>query len=402
MPAGWLEAVSQLPADAATAELELALQISLGNSLMSTGGYAAEGVVRSFERARELCLLVGDSAQLVPALFGLWVFHNFGGKLKDAQELGEELLSIAERRQEPAAILMAHTSLGITMTYSGELRGALEHCAQGVSVFSPTQRLPAFLAQARSSCRTWLAQVLALTGRPEPALRVSDEAVEAARESGQTVALANSLIGAGVLAAVLGDSRAAKVRSEELIGLAKQEGFVLALSWAHIQHGYALALGGKSAPGIAQMLEGLATVHAARALAALAQSYCWLAESYATAGQADEARKALAEGFAAMENTGERLFESELHRVSGEVALLSNPADASEAERCFRIAIDTARSSGAKLWELRAAASLAVVLSRQGRRDEAVEALAPAYASIPETDIADRRRAKSILAQLGV
>jgi class 3 adenylate cyclase/predicted ATPase len=396
-----LETVGQLPSDAATAELELALQISLGNSLMSTGGFAAEGIVRSLERARELCGVVGDSSQLVPALFGLWAFHNFGGKLKAAQELGEELLSIAERRQDPAAILMAHTSLGITMAYSGELRRALEHCTQGVSVFSPAQRLPAFLAQARSSCRTWLAQVLALTGRPEPALRVSIEAVESARESMQTVSLSNALIGAGVVAAVLGDPAAAKAWSEQLIDLAEQEGFMLALSWAHIQHGYSLALEGKTGPGIAQMLEGLATVHAARALAALAQSHCWLAESYATAGQAEDARKALAEAFAAMENTGERLFESELHRVSGEVALLSDPPDSSEAERCFRIAIDTARSSGAKLWELRAAASLAALLSKQGRRDEAVEVLAPVYASLPETDIADLRRAKSILAQLG-
>jgi class 3 adenylate cyclase/tetratricopeptide (TPR) repeat protein len=396
-----LETVGQLPSDAATAELELALHISLGNSLMSTGGFAAEGVVRSFERARELCRLVGDSSQLVPALFGLWAFHNFGGKLKAAQELGEELLSIAERRQDPAAILMAHTSLGITMTYSGELRRALEHCTQGVSVFSPAQRLPAFLAQARTSCRTWLAQILTLTGRPEPALRVSNEAVEAARESKQTVALSNALIGAGVVAAVLGDSAAAKAWSEELIGLAQQQGFALPLSWAHIQHGYALALEGKTGPGIAQMLEGLVTVHAARALAALPQSYCWLAEGYATAGQAEDARKALADAFAAMKNTGERLFESELHRVSGEVALISDPPDSSEAERCFRIAIDTARSSGAKLWELRSAASLAALLSKQGKREEAVEALAPVYASLPETDIADRRRAKSILGQLG-
>jgi predicted ATPase len=217
----------------------------------------------------------------------------------------------------------------------------------------------------------------------------------------QTVSLSNALIGAGVVAAVLGDSAGAKAWSEELIDLAKQEGFVLALSWAHIQHGYSLALEGKTGPGIAQILEGLATVHAARALAALAQSHCWLAESYATAGQVEDARKALAEAFAAMENTGERLFESELHRVSGEVALLCDPPDSVEAERCFRIAIDTARGSGAKLWELRSAASLAALLSEQGRRDEAVEVLAPVYASLPETDIADLRRAKSILVQLG-
>ncbi len=200
---------------------------------------------------------------------------------------------------------------------------------------------------------------------------------------------------------MLGDSAAAKTSSEELLVLAHQEGFALSASWANIQHGYALALEGETDQGIAQILEGLATVHATRHLAALAQSYCWLAESYATAGHAEHARKALAEAFAAMENIGERLYESELHRVSGEVALLSDPPDLSEAEKCFRVSIDTAHNSGAKLWELRSAASLAVLLSKQGRRREAVAVLAPVYDSLPETDIADRRRAKSILTQLG-
>jgi len=58
MPAGWLEAVSQLPADAATAELELALQISLGNSLMSTGRLRRRGC-REILRARARVVPVG-------------------------------------------------------------------------------------------------------------------------------------------------------------------------------------------------------------------------------------------------------------------------------------------------------------------------------------------------------
>jgi predicted ATPase len=396
-----LETVSKLPSITAIKELELALQISLGNSLMATGGYASEGTAKAFERARELCGLVGDSSQLVPALFGLWAFHNFGGNLKVAQELGEELLSIAERRQDPATRLMAHTSLGVTLTYSGELRRALEHCTQGVSVFSPAERLPAFLAQARSSCRTWLAQLLALTGRPEPALRLINEAVKAARESRQTVALSNALIGAGVVSLILADPAAGKAWSEELIGFAKQERFVLPLSWAQIQHGYALALEGKTEAGIAEMLEGLASVRAVHVQVALALSLCWLAEGYAAAAHANHARKALEDAFATMETTGERLYESELHRVRGEIALISEPPDVAEAERCFRIAIDTARGSGAKLWELRAATSLSALLSKQGKRDEATGALAPVCASLPEADIADLRRAKSILDRLG-
>ncbi len=102
-----------------------------------------------------------------------------------------------------------------------------------------------------------------------------------------------------------------------------------------------------------------------------------------------------------MENTGERWYDAELQRLSGEAALRSDEPAYDEAERSFRSAIEKARHRGAKLWELRAASSLAAMLSKRGRRDEAIEALTPVYASIPERDCADMHRAKSILAQAG-
>jgi len=102
-----------------------------------------------------------------------------------------------------------------------------------------------------------------------------------------------------------------------------------------------------------------------------------------------------------MEKTGERWYECELQRVSGEIVLLSNPAASSEAERRFQVAIEMARQRGVKLWELRSAASLAALWLKNGRRHEAIEALKPVYTSIPETECADMRIARSLLAELG-
>ena len=166
-------------------------------------------------------------------------------------------------------------------------------------------------------------------------------------------------------------------------------------------YGYSFALTGDADRGIAQILEGLATVRGARALTALAQCGCWLAGSYVRAGRPEDASNALAEASASMEKTGERWYESELQRVGGEIALMSNPGATAEAERCFRSAIEMARQRGVKLWELRSAASLASLLLKNGRRHEAIEALTPVYTSIPETDCADMRVARSLLAELG-
>src|SRR5262249_1414863 len=50
-----------------------------------------------------------------------------------------------------------------------------------------------------------------------------------------------------------------------------------------------------------------------------------------------------------------------------------------EAETCFRQALDIARRQQAKSWELRAAMSLSRLWQRQGKRDAARELLAAVY-----------------------
>ena len=64
-------------------------------------------------------------------------------------------------------------------------------------------------------------------------------------------------------------------------------------------------------------------------------------------------------------------------------------------------AVAIARGQQAKSWELRAATSLARLLARQGKREEAYALLAPVYAWFTEGfDTADLVAAKALLAQL--
>jgi predicted ATPase len=73
-----------------------------------------------------------------------------------------------------------------------------------------------------------------------------------------------------------------------------------------------------------------------------------------------------------------------------------------EAERCFHTAIEIAQRQGAKSSELRAAASLARMLMRQGRHAEGRTALAAIYGWFTEGfDTGDLKNAKALLQQLG-
>jgi predicted ATPase len=87
----------------------------------------------------------------------------------------------------------------------------------------------------------------------------------------------------------------------------------------------------------------------------------------------------------------------------------ASPADtlvaeqpATQAELCFRHALDMARGQQARSLELRAGTSLAHLWKSRGRRAEARNLLAPIYGWFTEgLDTPDLRKAKTLLDALG-
>jgi predicted ATPase len=95
-------------------------------------------------------------------------------------------------------------------------------------------------------------------------------------------------------------------------------------------------------------------------------------------------------------NPEERVHRPDMLRLRGELHLERGHEDAAEAD--FRDSILLARSMGAKAWELRTAMSLARLLTRHGRRQEAHEMLAEIYNWFTEGfDTADLKDAKTLL-----
>jgi predicted ATPase len=124
------------------------------------------------------------------------------------------------------------------------------------------------------------------------------------------------------------------------------------------------------------------------------------------AGQVDKGFAILAKAMALIESTGERFWEAELYRLKGELTLKrpeagSDPTVKEEAESCFWQAIEVARRQSAKSWELRATTSLARLLAKQGRRDEARSMLAEIYGWFTEGfDTRDLKDAKALIDEL--
>ena len=90
--------------------------------------------------------------------------------------------------------------------------------------------------------------------------------------------------------------------------------------------------------------------------------------------------------------------EAEVHRIAGEIALLSPEPDAAKAEGYFNHALTVARAQEAKSWELRAAMSMARLWRDQGKPQQALELIAPVYGWFTQGfDTRDLKEAKTLL-----
>jgi predicted ATPase len=123
-----------------------------------------------------------------------------------------------------------------------------------------------------------------------------------------------------------------------------------------------------------------------------------LAEALALAGAVEEGLTVLAGALAAAKASGARGADPELHRLRGELLRRLPSPEWTEVEGCFRKALAVARKQGTRGFELRAAVSLARLLSDRGRRDEAQDLLAPVYGWFTEGfGASDLREAKALL-----
>ena len=127
----------------------------------------------------------------------------------------------------------------------------------------------------------------------------------------------------------------------------------------------------------------------------------YLASAYAELGRYHDARRCLGLAMTTMETIEERLYEAEIHRMAGEIALKSPERDQAKAQAYFERALAVARQQQAKSWELRAAMSMARLWRDQGKRDQARDLLAPVYGWFTEGfDTLDLKEAKTLLGEL--
>src|SRR6266545_3022278 len=395
----------------------LALQITLGPVLTATKGYTAPEVKHTYTRALELCRQLGETPQLFPVLRGLYVFYSARAEYQTARGLAKQLLTLAQRVQDPALLLGAHFSLGQTLYFLGELTSAREHLEQGIALYDPQQYRSLAWAGGHPavSCLSFVASALWALGYPDQALKRNQEALTVAQELSHPFSLAMALQSAVSLHQQRREGQASQELVEALIVLSTEHGFPSYLALGTIGRGWALAEQGKVEEGIAQIHQGIAAWRVIGAEAFRPFHLGLLTEAYRRAGQIEEGLTVLAEALDIAHKTG-AVGEGALYRLKGQLTLQQSkvPSPRSkvktsldkskveqEAEECFWKAIEIARKQQAKSLELRAVMSLGRLWQQQGKRAEARQILAEIYGWFTGGfDTKDLQEAKALLEEL--
>jgi class 3 adenylate cyclase/tetratricopeptide (TPR) repeat protein len=388
-----LELLRATPHSPQRAERELALLLALGPPINVTKGWDSPEVEGVYGRARELCQETGETPQLLPALFGLAGFYIIRGEYNSAREFMEQNLTLARRTEDPGVLLEAHHYLGAMQTYAGELASALQSQDEVITRYDPKTHHALIHLYAgddpAACCLGHKAWTLWLLGYPDQALQTARAALRLAQQLSHPFSLAQATWHNAWLHGVRGERAHAIAHAQAAIALSEEQGFSLFARSARFTES-ALAPDRATTEGVERIRRSLVPgAMLSVCLGALAQA-CLEGFHFHEAGEA------LAEAFPIVDK-GERIWEAELFRLRGEL----KSADPVEAEVDFRRALKVARSQNARSLELRTTMSLARLLNRQGKRDEARAMLAEIYGWFTEGfDTADLKDAKALLDEL--
>jgi predicted ATPase len=334
-------------------------------------------------------------------LWELYKYHFARAEHEKALELGERILALAPRAGDPGFIASPHLALGRSLMYMGEYASARENLEYLIDSYDRQPQATGWFVDRRNlelalSHECW---VLWSLGHPDQALQRSQEAIALAEEL-KIPRLAPSLVIAGAGFHLLRrEVQAARESIERLVQLSAEQGLVYPQALGTFYTGWLLANTGRVEEGIERMRRGLAAIQETGILVERTTRLAMLAESYAKARKAEDGLDVLAQALAFVEETSERYYEAELHRLKGE--LLWMQGDEAAAEASFHQAIDVARRQQAKSWELRATMSLSRLLQPQGKGADARAVLAKVYGWFREGfDTPDLQDAAALLDRL--
>ena len=373
---------------------ELEFRQSVHGVLWLARGPSEPETIDATERAASLAEKSGNRAQLVNWMITRGNTALDSGDLPAAGTHADQALELALREGSPGSLGGAHALQMTARYYLGDLAGAEKHFTAGLAFFDDLS-----FRQARGasvgrfgfpSLNAWM------LGRADVARERMARAIAAAKGN-NPFDVAHSGYWAVRLHVYLREYEKAETLAARALELSEKHQFKLLAALSRVGLGEARAQLGRATEGIGLISQGIAGLLEIGSRLGVSRLTAVLAEAQERDGAIVEALETVEQALQA--NPDELVYRPETLRLRGELRLEQRQTELAEAD--FRDAIELAQKMGAKAWELRATMSLARLLAKQGRRDEARTMLAEIYSWFTEGfDTADLKDAKALLDEL--
>ena len=399
---------ASLPATPERRRERIRLQVAIITPLVHVKGYAAPETKEAAERARlliEQAEAHGESPEdpllLFSVLYGFWVANYVAFNGEVVSELAAQFLALAQKQAATVPLMIGHRLMGQSLLCTGDVAQGREQYDQAMALYDPSRHRPLatrFGQDVGAAILCYRSLAHWLLGYPEAARRDIDQALKVAREIGHAATLMYTMGHLQLTHIYCGNYAAADALSDELVALADEKGAPLWRAFGMMNRGLLLALTGKAKDAIEKITSGLAAWRSTGSTLWTPLYLPHLARAHAQCGQREDARRCIDDAMLVVENTKETWCESEIHRIAGDIELMSPKPDAANAQAQFERALKISRAQQSKSLELRASMSMARLWRDQGMQDEARALLAPLYGWFAEGfDTLDLQQAKTML-----
>ena len=329
-----IELLGTLPHDAARDARELDLRALISGSLFATHGYSSTEAGENSKRAYELCQVVGAPHRLFPTLWGR--FSNFlvRSEIHSAIEEARRFETLANQHGDPAVVSMAHRNLGVVHLVAGEPAIARQHLDRAAALMRHEDRAEYTFAYGLDPLITLLstrALVLLQLNEHAAAAEAAERALREARTLDHFGSHAYALSRVGLYLMLRDDLAALTDHAAELLHVARERNGRTWETYGEMLSGWCVARNGDVAAGVDRIERAIAGLNRFNgrlfvALVRFEQAALLLAD-----GQTDAALARLDATRPLLDPGGQRLGESELHRLTA-VALHQRGAPRAEVE----------------------------------------------------------------------
>jgi class 3 adenylate cyclase/predicted ATPase len=367
-----IELIGRVPDGSERRQVELSLQVVRSNAALALKGYAAAETIEILEQVKAILDSgIGADMQRFSVLYGLWAASYVGARIAYAQDLARQYVEVADRQGDPTFLMIGQRIVGAGLIAGGRLRDGLSSLERAYQHYDPVRHKPLsyrFGQDIGLSVLCHKAWALWFIGRLTDAKRLSEQIFSELPGHGHATTVAFCTLYGVIFPAIFAREFArAAVLAEDLAKHCVEQ----KMGPHYVVAGRLCSAVGRgmrepTPENIESIRVDIQALHQFGVYVLDSPISAALAEILLRAGDAAGADGVLEESIKFAEESGERYWLAELHRLKGRVALRNNSPDAETAEASFAHAIEIARRQEAISLELRATIDL--VRFRRGAR----------------------------------